>query len=351
MSRGLPKIGDVLITTEAPLGNIALIDREDIALAQRVIKYRANPSQLSGSFLNHFMMSPVFQTFLDLEATGGTVRGIKGSRLHRLPIALPPLPEQKAIAGVLESWDKGIRNLELKIEKKRLIKNGLLQRLLSGKQRFKGFTKVWKSVRLGDVASVNDKALGQNTEDNYDFYYIDLSCIKEGTITLPSNKIKFKNAPSRARRIFKRNDVLMATVRPNLLGHCYVDFDSEDKICSTGFAVVSGQQGMLDNRFFYAHLFGDKLNTDIQNLLTGSSYPSINSTDVENLSFDLPPLDEQQAIAQVLSAADDEIEALEKKLALWKDQKNFLLNNLVTGTMRLPQFCVQETTKQETQPN
>ena len=72
---------------------------------------------------------------------------------------------------------------------------------------------------------------------------------------------------------------------------------------------------------------------------------------VKNYTFGLPPLDEQQAIAGVLSAADSEIEALEKKLALWKDQKKFLLNNLVTGTIRLPQFCVQETTKQEPHPN
>ena len=278
--------------------------------------------------------------------------GLSVSKVLRMRAPVPPLPEQEAIAGVLECWDRGIRTVENKIEKKRRIKKGLMQRLLSGKKRLPGFgnslatkerkeSKVpegWKQVKLGDVASVNESSLGQNTEEDYEFYYVDLACVNNGTTLLPTKKIKFKNAPSRARRKFKKSDVLMATVRPNLLGHCYVDFDSVDKVCSTGFAVISERQGMLDNRFFYAHLFGEKLNTDIQNLLTGSNYPAINSSDVENLSFPLPPLKEQKAIAEVLGAADREIEALERKLDKWRDQKKYLLNNLVTGTIRLPEF-------------
>jgi len=353
MSRGKPKIGDVLITTEAPLGNVAAVDHEYIALAQRVIKYRAEPKELTNKFLKHFLMGKVFQSQLEREATGGTVKGIKGSRLHKLSLALPPLPEQKAIADVLECWDRAIKNLELKIEKKRLVKKGLQQRLLSGRLRLPEFATAaelkidngelripsgWKSVRLGDVARINTKSLRQNTSPDYEFYYIDLSCVAQGRITFPTTKVHFKTAPSRARREFKRGDVLMATVRPNLMGHAFINFEVKDMVCTTGFAVVSEVPHKLHMQFFYAHLFGTRLNIDIQNLLTGSNYPAINSSDVENLNLLLPPIPEQKAIANVLSVADSELEALEKKLVLWKDQKKYLLNNLVTGTIRIPEF-------------
>jgi type I restriction enzyme S subunit len=130
----------------------------------------------------------------------------------------------------------------------------------------------------------------------------------------------------------------MATVRPNLLGHCYVSFETDDKICSTGFAVISEKHGVLDNRFLIALLFSTKLNTDIQTIISGSSYPALNSVDVEYLSFLLPPIEEQRAIEEILSAADAEIEALERKLVLFKEQRLFLLKYLVTGAIRLPQF-------------
>ena len=94
MSRGKPKIGDVLITTEAPLGNVAPIDREDIALAQRVIKYRAKKEILDSDYLKHYFLGSKFRKILDDNSSGSTAQGIKGSVLHQLPVILPPLPEQ-----------------------------------------------------------------------------------------------------------------------------------------------------------------------------------------------------------------------------------------------------------------
>jgi type I restriction enzyme S subunit len=112
-------------------------------------------------------------------------------------------------------------------------------------------------------------------------------------------------------------------------------------VCSTGFAVISCNTGQLDSQFLYAYLFSEKLNTDIQNLLAGSSYPAINASDVTGLAIALPPIREQQAIATILSAADVEIAALERKLTALKDQKRFLLNTLVTGSLRLPEFRIE----------
>lgn len=105
MRRGLPKIGDLLITTEAPCGNVALVDREDIALAQRIIKYRPKGENINRNFLMHYLLSKEFQDVLQKNATGGTVKGIKGSKLHELKIPVPHLSEQQRIADILDRFD------------------------------------------------------------------------------------------------------------------------------------------------------------------------------------------------------------------------------------------------------
>lgn len=105
MRRGLPKIGDLLITTEAPCGNVALVDREDIALAQRIIKYRPKRENVNRNFLKHYLLSKEFQDVLQKNATGGTVKGIKGSKLHELNVPVPPLEVQQRIVDILDRFD------------------------------------------------------------------------------------------------------------------------------------------------------------------------------------------------------------------------------------------------------
>lgn len=106
MRRGIPKIGDVLITTEAPCGNVAQVDNEDIALAQRVIKYRPKDERLDSTFLKYILLGEEFQNKLISKATGGTVKGIKGSILHKLTIPLPTIEEQRKVVKILDRFDK-----------------------------------------------------------------------------------------------------------------------------------------------------------------------------------------------------------------------------------------------------
>ena len=106
MRRGMPKVGDVLITTEAPCGNVAQVDEENIALAQRVIKYRPKDNRLDSTFLKYILLGEEFQTKLNGKATGGTVKGIKGSILHKLTIPLPSIEEQRKIVKILDRFNK-----------------------------------------------------------------------------------------------------------------------------------------------------------------------------------------------------------------------------------------------------
>jgi len=113
MKRGRPEIGDVLFTTEAPLGQVAIVDRTDIALAQRIIKFRGNPERLTNQFLRYWIMGNACQFNLGQLATGSTALGIKGSKIGQLRICLPQLDEQLAITAML---DRETAKLDLLVE-------------------------------------------------------------------------------------------------------------------------------------------------------------------------------------------------------------------------------------------
>lgn len=128
MRKGKPRIGDVLLTTEAPLGNVAQIDNENIALAQRVIKFRGN-HLLENSFLKHYMLSNAFQSVLSRKAIGSAVLGIQGKVLHQLPINIPEKSEQQKIATSLSSLDDLITANNQKLAALKVHKKGLMQGL------------------------------------------------------------------------------------------------------------------------------------------------------------------------------------------------------------------------------
>jgi len=134
MTRGIPKIGDVLFTTEAPLGYVAQIDTEQkIALAQRIITIQSNV--FDHTYLKYMLMSPVIYGEIQAHGTGGTVKGIKASTLRKIEVFKPSKTEQKEIAQILSAVDEKILvNKKLK-EKLTFLKKGLMQDLLSGKVR------------------------------------------------------------------------------------------------------------------------------------------------------------------------------------------------------------------------
>lgn len=131
MQRGKPQIGDVLITTEAPCGNVAQIDNEEVALAQRVILLRAK-NGICNEYLCHYLQSGVFQKQLRIFQTGLTAQGIKGETLHKMKIPVPPLAKQVSICKVVSEQNNVIALLEEELEHYEEMKKSLMQLLLTG---------------------------------------------------------------------------------------------------------------------------------------------------------------------------------------------------------------------------
>ena len=137
MTRGIPQIGDVLFTTEAPLGEVANVDDVSIALAQRIIKFRPKSDRLNPYFLKYWILSYSFQSELHQYATGSTAQGIKASKLCLLKLNLPPLKEQVQIANFLDCKTKQIDELiaaeQRKVELLKEYRQSLIFEVVTGK--------------------------------------------------------------------------------------------------------------------------------------------------------------------------------------------------------------------------
>ena len=117
MRRGLPQKHDVLITTEAPLGEVAILRSDDrIALAQRIILLRAQPQSVDPHFLLYALQSDYAQGELRARATGTTVLGIKQSELRQVRVPWFPIPTQRRIAGIISAYDELIENSQRRIK-------------------------------------------------------------------------------------------------------------------------------------------------------------------------------------------------------------------------------------------
>ncbi|WP_221796233.1 restriction endonuclease subunit S [Oceanobacter mangrovi] len=147
MTRGIPNVGDVVITTEAPMGNVALIDIEEkFALAQRAICLQTYEAGL-GRYLHYALRSPIFQKLLTENATGTTVSGIKSATLKKLEIPLPPLAEQQVIADQLDTLLAQVEATKTRLERipdvLKRFRQSVLAAAVSGK-----LTEGWRTINV-----------------------------------------------------------------------------------------------------------------------------------------------------------------------------------------------------------
>ncbi|MDA9976309.1 restriction endonuclease subunit S, partial [Alphaproteobacteria bacterium] len=187
----------------------------------------------------------------------------------------------------------------------------------------------WEENTLETLVSVDSDSLKGDIEPDYRFKYIDISCVSTGKVTPPTENIAFKDAPSRAKRVVKRGDVLVATVRPNLKAFAHFDEAGDGWVASTGFAVLRHKKNS-DSRFIYNIMLSDDVSRQIGRLVAGSNYPAINSSDVKELTLLIPPLPEQKKIASILTSVDEVIEKTQSQIDKLQDLKKATMNELLT---------------------
>lgn len=337
MKRGFVQKGDVLFTTEAPMGNVAQIYNEHIALAQRVIKFRGIPLKLKNTFLKYNLMSFRFQKLLKEKAIGTTVLGIQGKVLHKLPIIYPQLKEQEKIADFLTTVDKKITNLENTITSLENQKKGLLQQIFSQKLRFKDKNgnnyPNWEKKKLGDIATLkngiskSNEAFGHgkkfiNLQDIFNKSYIfndNYSLVDVTEKELSENNL-LKGDVLFVRSSVKREGVgLPCVIMENLIDTVYSGF-----IIRCRFNINENIYLHYKKYCFLEFSFRKAL----LKKSSSSANTNINQDNLSKLYVKLPCLEEQTKIADFLSAFDRKLENKKAQLEHWQQIKKGLLQQM-----------------------
>ncbi len=318
MTNGDLSKNDIVFTMEAPLGNVALIpDKRKYILSQRTICIRAEDGSTKSKFLFHYLQSEIFRRLLLDNATGSTATGIKRKRLEQLFVVVPSLPEQTAIATTLSDVDALISSLDALISKKKQIKQGAMQELLSGKRRLPGFSGEWEVKRLGDVALIKTGA--RNNQDKiedgiYPFFVrsenierINSYCYDEEAILVPGE--------GRIGDIFH---------------YIHGRFDVHQRVY-----VINQFSKDVFAKFIYFYLVKYFGKHAMQNTVK-ATVDSLRLPTFQKFEITIPPrLPEQKAIAAILSDMDAEITTLESRRNKTKLLKQGMMQELLTGRIRL----------------
>ena len=175
----------------------------------------------------------------------------------------------------------------------------------------------WQEVKLGELIDINQSSIGRNYEFENIRYY-DISSIGIGVAEDPKN-LSRSEAPSRAKRIIKDGDIILATVRPGNRSFYYFKQTRENDIASTGFAVISPRNNLIDNKFLYYLISAQSFTNYLVSNEQGATYPAITPSVINRAKINLPPLPTQQKIAKILSNYDDLIENNLKRIKLLEE--------------------------------
>lgn len=264
---------------------------------------------------------------------GTSIKGFTKEVLSNLQIPLPPLAEQEKIASVLGTWDRQIQNLQSLITEKQNLKKALCQTLLTAKTRFKGFSEDWQVVRLGEVCDFL-KGNGISKDDIADE---GIPCIRYGELyTTYGEKIEevfsHTDKPKEELVISKINDVVLPSS-----GETAIDLASASCILKEDVA-IGGDTTIIrsnQNGLFLAYCLNVVCKKQIYSIAQGSSVIHLYANHLKTIKIPLPPLAEQEKIAEILSKADNEITLLEQKLESLKSQKKGLMQILLSGKVRV----------------
>lgn len=240
MTRGFPKFNDVILTSEAPLGEVALVKDEKIALAQRIITLQTNKDICNSIFLKYYFQSYIGQNALQSRASGSTVEGIKSAELKKVEIQLPLLPEQKAIASVLSSLDDKIDLLHQQNQTLEALAETLFRQwfIVEAKED-------WEDCTIGDLA-IHSK-ISVHPKKNPDILYYHYSIP-----AFDSNKkpvVEFGKEIQSNKYKVEENSILFSKLNPHKDKRVWLIQDSveEHAICSTELQVVKPK----DNDYLY----------------------------------------------------------------------------------------------------
>ncbi len=269
----------------------------------------------------------------------------------QIAIPVPPRSEQDQIVAYLRAQDSHIARfiktkrdlIKLLTEQKlRIIDHAVTRGLdssvalkASGIEWLEEVPEHWEVKPLKRWVRLNAHTLGQKTSPDFEFRYVDIGSVQTGRLVKEPERIRFEAAPSRARRVLRRGDTIISTVRTYLKAIWYVSEDADDLIASTGFAVLTPGSGVEPEYLGYVIQSSPFVNRVTANSI-GIAYPAIAETVLGRFPVALPPtVDEQQAIVARIKTEsaplDDAITRTEDEIKLIREYRDRLIADVVTG--------------------
>lgn len=311
------KEGDIVFArTGATVGKTYLYDPADgdLVFAGFLIRFSPNERKIIPYYLKTYTDTAAYWYWVKIISQRSGQPGINAAEYSSLQLPVPPLAEQKKIAEVLCLWDKAIEKQSQLIEQLTLRKRGLMQQLLTAKRRLSGFSDPWKKVRLGDICLIKRGNPLSSTQ------------IREGIYPVIAGG---KASPYFHDEYTDENVITISA------SGAYAGFVSlhEDKIWASDCSVISSRDGLSVLKYIYYLLVLKQIY--IYSLQVGGAQPHVLPMDIAKMKICVPDKAEQTAIAQVLTAADREIELIQQKLELLRQQKRGLMQQLLTGKKRI----------------
>ncbi len=280
-------------------------------------------------YLLYYLTFSKVQDLIQNEKTVAAQPKLALTRIKGFLIALPPSRrEQQAIAAALSDVDALISSLDKLIAKKRDIKQAAMQQLLTGRRRLPGFYGEWEKRRLGDITELRKERIDPQADGAGEFC-VELEHIASGAGQLMGDASASSQVSMKS--IFHTGDVLFGKLRAYLRKYWLAD---RGGVCSTEFWVLAANHQIVIPEFLF-YLVATEEFISMASMAYGTHMPRSDWNLARDYRLELPGLDEQRAIASVLSDMDAEIEALERRRDKTRLLKQGMMQELLTGRVRL----------------
>ncbi|AQS92727.1 restriction endonuclease [Polaribacter sp. BM10] len=336
------KKNDVLMTKDGTIGKLLYVESipypHKASLNSHLLVYRPLRNSYNPKYLYYQLLSKYFKDYVELSKSGTTFYGISQEAVGNYPFILPPLPEQKAIAQVLSDTDNLIQALEQKLTKKRAIKQGAMQQLLTPKED-------WQVKKLRDLIHSFQNGYGFSASgyvDNGTPIVTMAQIGLNGTFQFNENKVNYwqnKDFNILKNYHLQNGDVIIAmtdvTPDKNLIGRMSIVKSNKTLLLNQRVGLLRIDKNKINPIYLKTYSNMEKWRDYCIGSASLGVQANIGTKDILNGYIHLPNIEEQTEIATVLSDMDAEIEQLEQKLSKYKLVKQGLMQNLLTGKIRL----------------
>lgn len=333
-------VGDFILSNSMSFGRPYILDI-DGCIHDGWLTIQEYKNTFHTEYLYYLLSSNlVYKQYISM-AAGSSVKNLNKDKVSALNVIYPTLLEQKRIAKALSEVDSMVSSLEKLIAKKKAVKQGAMQELLTGKKRLPGFSEEWNKINLAKKSKIKARIgwQGLTTNEYLDSGY---SYLVTGT-DFVNGKIDWDNCHYVAKDRFDQdkniqiqNDDILITKDGSLGKTALVKGLDKPATLNSGVFVIRPIQESYDPAFVYYILSSFVFKDFLDHLSAGSTIIHLYQKDISKFEFLIPPtIEEQMAIASILSDMDNEIEALDQKLQKARCIKQGMMQQLLTGKIRL----------------